>query len=810
MYFLARRIRLLSRSKVDFTSKEFRTYLKVFLLLSFAFCLESCGEKTVPSPIARKGILDASHFPLEDKNLELRGDWEFYWKELLHPEEQKPEKLQYALASNHWTSLKEGGKFLPSFGYATYRLNLEVPELKEQIAISMPVMHTSYRLFVDGKLIHENGIVGTDADHFRPSYRTKICPLERTGKTIRIQVQIANYTHTIAGMKELIRVGTIPNIYDSYMSSVILNWIITIFLFMLSIYHIWIFIVRKTEVASLYLGLLYICLILITLAISEPRSLYRIFPDQWCFFLIRMSKVILPFILYFGASVVYHLFYYKKEMVIFRILTIYCSIFAILVMFSPDRYMAEIAEPFEIVAVIFLFIGVIYIIRAVIEGKKDSFIYLISFALASAAGIHDVLYFKNFIPGIRPIAAYGLVLFFIPQSIILTRSFINLFRREEEVSRAVIRNNEDLERKVKERTFELEKANRWKANFISLLSHDLRSPLVGVNQILDIVQHNFDSMENQEKMKFLDLCKSGIQNSLRMIKQLLDVSRFDSEGIRLQPTLFSVKELLDDVVQTIESLGTVKEIHIRLKIDQDLMMIGDKILLEEVLKNLITNAIKYSYSGSFVDVVQKIANGWISIQVIDYGVGMSSNQLDQITGENTPKSQPGTKGELGTGLGLKLSQTIIEAHFGKLKVFSEIGKGSRFEVLLSNTTRSILLVDDSDNFRTDLAEELRRKKWIVLEAKNGEEALDHLARITPNLIVTDKQMPIMDGISFIHEWEAIKEDKKIPIIMLSSDAPFYNGRKFLEEEGLEHAVLSYLSKLYSKKDLVEKILSSVS
>ncbi|BDA80373.1 histidine kinase [Leptospira kobayashii] len=751
--------------------------------------------------------MDAGNFPLKEKNLELRGNWEFYWNELLEPEEERPEKLQYSLAGNHWTSLKEKGRSLPSFGYATYRLTLVLPDLKEQIAISMPVMHTSYRLFVDGKLIHENGMVGTDEDHFRPSYKIKICPLERTGKTVRIQVQVANYVHTIAGMKELIRVGTISNIYDSYMGSVVLNWVVIIFLFMLSVYHICIYIIRKTEIASLHLGLLYICIVIITLSLSEPRNLYGSLPDSWCMVLIRISKLILPFILYFGSAVVYYLFYYKRETFVFRIATIYCSVHALAVIISPNKYMAKVSEPFEMIMSAYLFIGILYIVRAVIEGKKNSLLYLTSFALTSIVGIHDLLYFQNAIPGIRPIGAYGIFLFFIPQSIILTRSFIAIFKREEEVSRAVLRSNEDLEKKVKERTFELEKANRWKSNFISLLSHDLRSPLIGVSQILEIIQYNFDSMENQEKQKFLDLCRSGIQNSLRMIKQLLDVSRFDSEGIRLQPTLFYLDELFDDVIRTIESVATVKEIDIRLKMNQNPKLIGDKILLEEVLKNIIINAIKYSYSGSAVDVVQTIDDQWISIQVIDYGIGMDSEQLDQISRDETPKSQHGTKGELGTGLGLKLSQTILEAHFGKLKISSAPGKGSKFEVLLSNVTRSILLVDDSDNFRSDLAEELRRKKWIVLEAKNGEEALDHLSRITPNMIVTDKHMPIMDGISFVHEWEAIKEEKKIPIIMLSSDAPFFNSRKFLEEEGLENAILFYLSKLYSKKDLVEKILA---
>lgn len=125
----------------------------------------------------------------------------------------------------------------------------------------------------------------------------------------------------------------------------------------------------------------------------------------------------------------------------------------------------------------------------------------------------------------------------------------------------------------------------------------------------------------------------------------------------------------------------------------------------------------------------------------------------------------------------------MEAHFGKLRIKSVLGVGSAFEISLSKSTKSVLLVDDSGNFRSDLAEVMRRNQWIVIEAGNGEEALSHLSRITPSLIITDLHMPGMNGISLIHEWEGRRnQNQKIPIILVSSDAPLSGGDKFWKKK----------------------------
>lgn len=357
---------------------------------------------------------------------------------------------------------------------------------------------------------------------------------------------------------------------------------------------------------------------------------------------------------------------------------------------------------------------------------------------------------------------------------------------------------------------ELEKANRWKANFVSLISHDLRSPLNSVNQILDVIDFSFSETTEDEKKKFLEICKTGVTQSLRMLEQLLDVSRFDAFGTKLIQTRFSVNDLLNEIIESVEPLATLKGIRIEKDTPIQAEIIADRTLIGEVFKNILTNSIKYSYLNSEVWVSVSYKGKWLSVEIRDRGLGMSEEQIHKLSGEENIKSMPGTAGERGTGLGLQLCTNILEAHFGKLRIKSVLGVGSSFEISLSKSTKSVLLVDDSGNFRSDLAEVMRRNQWIVIEAGNGEEALSHLSRITPTLIITDLHMPGMNGISLVHEWEGRRhQNQKIPIILISSDAPLSGGDKFLEDEGLETIVSAYFSKMYKAEDLCQQIESTL-
>ncbi len=791
-------------NRFEFQHNQKLNHCKAIFALAVLLLTFSCAQKK-SVPVGEAGILDAQNWFISKSNLELRGEWRFYWKQLLNPNEVDPENGYLQPAGKHWTSLKKDGNNLPSFGYGTYRLDVILPESHEALALAVPVIHTAYRLYIDGELKYENGIVSEYEMVHRPSYHTKIFPIQSYKKRLRIQLEVSNYTHKIAGMKEYITLGRIDKIYSAGAESYIINWLIILILGILAFYHFSIYGLRKSEAASFHLGFLYIGIILMLLTLSQGRILFNIFPDEWCTLLIRISKIGLPISIYNGSQVLYLLFLNQRFKPIISFTKIYCLIYILVCLFTPVSYLGALSYPFEFGVIFFFILGGIFTVRAVIEQKKDSLLYLFSLTLICLGAIFDILYNGNYLNIKITFGYYNVIFFLVPQSYILTRSIVEIFKSEEKISRQLIKNNEELENKVQERTKELLKANRWKASFVSLMSHDLRSPLIGVNQILDVLQFKFATMPDGEKLKFISLCKDGLNNSLRMLKSLLDVSRFDSDGIKLQQSLFSLKELLTNVLNFIKPIATIKEIQLNMVVENDSYIIGDRALLEEVFINILTNAVKFSYPKTSVDILENTKGDWVAIEIRDSGIGMEEDVISRIMGEKTTKSRAGTNGELGSGLGLKLCINILDAHFSKLRIRSELGKGSIFQIQFSRHLKSVLLVDDSDTYRSRLAEELRRKKWIVIEAANGEEALNHLARIKPTLIVTDKEMPVMDGISFLHEWEAMRGDLKIPVVLISSDISLSEDQSFLKEEGLDDMVDMYLSKILSIERLVEKI-----
>ncbi|WP_210410315.1 hybrid sensor histidine kinase/response regulator [Leptospira meyeri] len=783
--------------------------------LIFSFVLigtASCRFDAYPTLLAKDGVLDAQSVDFSGETINLTGNWEFYWNEFLDPATEIPIHKSFLKAGVPWFSQEnEDGELYPSFGYATYRLTVLLPNdtsENEPFAISVPVLHSAYQIYVNGKLVGENGTVGKSAEQHRPSFHSKIIPLSGVSKKVTLVIHISNFSHKYAGIHGTIRLGKLQNIINLWNVNFTVSWIIMIFMLFLSIYHALVYFINRSERNALRMAFVYLGILILSSTLIETRVLFNLFSDDYCMALFRFSRIGFVLVLFFGGYVVLNLAQMRFFKRILFLLKLYALIFLAVVLLTPVSYLSKLSFYFEVTSVVFVFLGLFSVSLALYFQRKESRLYFFSLLLAIIGGLIDIFLITNPNFGYRPLGLVSLYLFIFPQTLGVTLGLVRVYKRSETLSKELYKRKEALEKKVKARTLELEKANRWKANFVSLISHDLRSPLNSVNQILDVIDFSFSETTAEEKKKFLEICKTGVTQSLRMLEQLLDVSRFDAFGTKLIQTRFCVNELLNEIIESVEPLATLKGIRIQKDTPIQAEIIADRTLIGEVFKNILTNSIKYSYLNSEVWVGLSYKGKWLSAEIRDRGLGMSEEQIHRLTGEETIKSMPGTAGERGTGLGLQLCTNILEAHFGKLRIKSVLGVGSAFEISLSKSTKSVLLVDDSGNFRSDLAEVMRRNQWIVIEAGNGEEALSHLSRITPSLIITDLHMPGMNGISLIHEWEGRRhQNQKIPIILVSSDAPLSGGDKFLEEEGLETIVSAYYSKMYKAEDLCQQIES---
>ncbi|MCW7488074.1 hybrid sensor histidine kinase/response regulator [Leptospira meyeri] len=783
--------------------------------LIFSFVLigtASCRFDAYPTLLAKDGVLDAQSVDFSGETINLTGNWEFYWNEFLDPATEIPIHKSFLKAGVPWFSQEnEDGELYPSFGYATYRLTVLLPNdtsENEPFAISVPVLHSAYQIYVNGKLVGKNGTVGKSAEQHRPSFHSKIIPLSGVTKKINLVIHISNFSHKYAGIHGTIRLGKLQNIINLWNVNFTVSWIIMIFMLFLSIYHALVYFINRSERNALRMAFVYLGILILSSTLIETRVLFNLFSDDYCMALFRFSRIGFVLVLFFGGYVVLNLAQMRFFKRILFLLKLYALSFLAVVLLTPVSYLSKLSFYFEVTSVVFVFLGLFSVSLALYFQRKESRLYFFSLLLAIIGGLIDIFLITNPNFGYRPLGLVSLYLFIFPQTLGVTLGLVRVYKRSETLSKELYKRKEALEKKVKARTLELEKANRWKANFVSLISHDLRSPLNSVNQILDVIDFSFSETTAEEKKKFLEICKTGVTQSLRMLEQLLDVSRFDAFGTKLIQTRFCVNELLNEIIESVEPLATLKGIRIQKDTPIQAEIIADRTLIGEVFKNILTNSIKYSYLNSEVWVGLSYKGKWLSAEIRDRGLGMSEEQIHRLTGEETIKSMPGTAGERGTGLGLQLCTNILEAHFGKLRIKSVLGVGSAFEISLSKSTKSVLLVDDSGNFRSDLAEVMRRNQWIVIEAGNGEEALSHLSRITPSLIITDLHMPGMNGISLIHEWEGRRhQNQKIPIILVSSDAPLSGGDKFLEEEGLETIVSAYYSKMYKAEDLCQQIES---
>jgi PAS domain S-box-containing protein len=224
-------------------------------------------------------------------------------------------------------------------------------------------------------------------------------------------------------------------------------------------------------------------------------------------------------------------------------------------------------------------------------------------------------------------------------------------------------------------------ADRLKQNFISIVSHDLRTPLTNLHASVLLIVNGVLGKLPDECADMLRIAERSIQRLIRLINQLLDMDRFESGQLQISLEETSFKELVQDTIDGVQSLAEQKEISISIASD-DFTMVADKERLLQVLVNLVSNAMNYSPPGSHIVIEGGKKGAIIEIAVKDNGPGIAKQFLSMIF-HRFKRIQP--KGKAGgTGLGLAICKAIVEAHGGTIGVDSTEGAGSKFWFRLPN------------------------------------------------------------------------------------------------------------------------------
>lgn len=328
------------------------------------------------------------------------------------------------------------------------------------------------------------------------------------------------------------------------------------------------------------------------------------------------------------------------------------------------------------------------------------------------------------------------------------------------------------EEELKKSTDSLKQLNDTKDRFLSIISHDLRTPFTSILGFTDILL-NDKEMEPQKQKEYVTFIQDSSKSMLALVNSLLDWTRLQTGRMKFEPDRTNASFIIRRAIQMQAGMAISKNISLLYDDASSYYIHADEGLLLQVFNNLISNAIKFCHNGGVISVhaLPLIDKRQVRFSVKDNGVGMKENDVQKLFKVDTKYTTPGTEGEKGTGLGLSLVYDIVQKHGGDIWVKSTFGLGTEMFFTIPISSTNILLVDDVKTDRMLYSKLFKSliPGYTVTEAGDGQEAFELIKLTSPALVISDHKMPIMNGYELVKQINLSDLKLKPPVIILSSD-----------------------------------------
>lgn len=661
--------------------------MKHIVIISLLLILSlSCSSKIVSQPKAVKGIMDLRNWDSDHFAVALDGEWEFYPNQLIHSgfsSDKFTQAPKFIIVPGTWNN-----SYGSRFGFATYRLSILLPDKdKLPYVFKLSEMGTAYSMFVNGHLVASNGKVGKTEETSKPQFLPLITESLELNSKIEIVVHISNFHNRDGGFWYSILLGKEKVIRDIREQKMFNSLFIYGCLFTMFIYHIAIFLIRKKDKSALVFSLF--CLsVVFHLLVFDEKFLNQIFPKDTFLLLNRIEYLSYYLAVPLFSNFLYLVFsedFHKRMMQIIWYLAI--SFSSIVILTGSEIYTFTIPY-YHVFTLISMFYFLLVFYKAVKLRREGAQIIFIGTVIFFVGILNDILHSLTLIRTMF-IFPQGLMVFLFSHSIVISIKFTSALSQVERLSESLLSTNIGLEEKVIQRTkeFKLEKekaeeASKIKDKFVSIVSHDLRSPLQGVLNLLEILNNKKIRKTYQEKKRYLQVCFESIKFSLSMIRQLLDMSRIESGTLIIHKEEVFLRVYIQNVLDELKPFYLAKNISIIPHVSDSDTVSVDVNLFKQVLSNLLANSIKYSYVNQSIDIHFKSNTKGKTISISDKGIGMTKNQIKEIKSQGMMRSIPGTANETGSGMGIYICQYIIDAHKGSIQFKSKKGKGTEVEIIL--------------------------------------------------------------------------------------------------------------------------------
>lgn len=331
---------------------------------------------------------------------------------------------------------------------------------------------------------------------------------------------------------------------------------------------------------------------------------------------------------------------------------------------------------------------------------------------------------------------------------------------------------DDLEKKVQERTAELDRASRIKSQFLANMSHELRTPLNAIIGFAEVLQdETFGGLNDRQHRYVRNIHNSG-QHLFQLINDILDLSRVEEGRLMVIPQVIELEPDLHEACAVVRRAAEQKGITLTLEIEPACRTVAaDPTRLRQIVLNLLSNAVKFTPDGGRISVRVKRSGEEVQIAVADSGIGIKPEDQELLFKPFSQLDASEARRFAGTGLGLALTKRLVELQGGGIAVESPgAGQGSVFTVFLPTKLPSremVLMIDDERSVVESVQEVLVRAGYRLTFTHSGEEGITLAVETAPDLIILNLTMPGLDGFEVLKRLRAYPATARVPILILS-------------------------------------------
>jgi len=628
-----------------------------------------------------------------DDIISIHGPWDFYWNKLIYHDELLNQqdtlgKIEVQLPS-YWSDYTINGLTLPGLGFGTFTKTIVLSsDKKGPIGVLIPAIDVAYQFYINGQLMASVGTVGTTEKDEVPGYMNSLVEYWPQTDTLQLLFHVSNFHHRRGGIWKEVKFGELQQVKNYFLRDHALDFISLGVLLAFGLFYLIFSFFKKEEKSLLFLSVSFI-LVFIRGICTNHFPVNVIFPLSWEW------MVKLEYLSTFGALLlgVWGFYFIKPIRWIKWVMQFFtgANILALIViLITKVAVFSYTLYAFYVFLVSFVLLYAIQLVIVMRRNRSVPMLYVLGAIVLVFAAFNDLMIAAsdNYIFDFY-ILPQMFIVFVLLLSVSFFQRYASTLKIEKQLRNELTNLTIELESTVEKRTSQviektqiieeqnqlLQKDIKLKNRILSIIGHDIRSPLSFVIMGLDVVSDK--NIDEGYRNSFVQKILFSVSNLALLVDNLLSWGLSQNKQLTIYPDECDLSTLINRTVMNYAGISENKKITFYQDVPSNVSAWYDENTIHIVLRNLLSNALKFTPQGGEISISLKQESDQVVVSISDSGVGISAGVKELLLSGNDVVSTEGTNREKGTGLGLILCRELITLNNGHFSLESELGTGTK-------------------------------------------------------------------------------------------------------------------------------------